>query len=100
VKTIRVQRLAREDIRSTARWYEYEREGIGERYLAAVAASFTILEAMSEVFVVVEEPNVRRCIVANPFQKHVIYYRATELEVSVLAVLHSARDVDTWKKRI
>jgi len=76
-------------------WYEGQRPGLGEEFLAAVDASLDTLEHFPEIFARVHG-EVRRAIVSR-FQ-YAVFYRVESKRVVVLSVLHTARDPKLWPR--
>jgi len=83
------------DLARAFRWYEQERAGLGEEFLAQAGASLDTIERLPEMFARVEQ-DVRRALVSRfPYG---IFYRVKPDRVVVLAVLHTARDPRLWPR--
>ena len=74
-------------------WYNGQRDGLGEEFLAAVNAAFDTIVRFPDIFARVHG-EVRRAIVSRfPFA---VFYRVETKHVIVLAVIHTARDPKIW----
>jgi plasmid stabilization system protein ParE len=74
-------------------WYNGQRNGLGEEFLAAVGAAFDAIERLPEVFARVHG-EVRRAVITR--FPYAVFYRVETKRVVVLAVLHTARDPKLW----
>lgn len=81
------------DLAGGYRWYEEQRAGLGEEFLAAVDASFDAIEEFPESFSSVRGI-VRRAIVHR--FPYAVFYHVEPKRVVILAVLHTARDPRLW----
>jgi plasmid stabilization system protein ParE len=94
-----MRREARADIAEAAAWYERREEGLGKRLTLEIVTAIDELSA---------DPfrhriRNRRLDVRSRFPKSFPYrivYRATEEVVTVIGVIHAARDEQTWRKRL
>src|SRR5450759_5000798 len=77
-------------------WYEAQRIGLGEEFLAAVDGSFDAIEQFPEMFARVYG-EVRRVILSR--FPYAIFYRIDPTQVVVLTVLHESRDPKLWPRR-
>lgn len=84
------------DLAGAYGWYEQQRTGLGEEFLAAVNASFDAIQEYPEMFARVDG-EIRRAIVAR--FPYAVFYRIEAKRLVVLAVLHMARDPKLWPKR-
>lgn len=74
-------------------WYNGQRDGLGEEFLAAVNTAFDTIERFPDIFARVHG-EVRRAVVSRfPFA---VFYRVEAKRVVVLTVLHTARDPKVW----
>lgn len=89
------RRAVGRDLASAYRWYEAQRTGLGEQFLAAVDASFDAIGRFPEMFSAVHG-DVRRAIVSR--FPYAVFYRVEPRQVLVLAVLHTARDPKMWPR--
>ena len=80
---------AKADIRRAAKWYEYQRKGLGREFVAEVDAALTRLQANPEQYEIVHR-EIRHAILRRfPYG---IFYRIRSTTISVFAVLHLKRD--------
>lgn len=78
------------------RWYEQQRAGLGDDFLAELDIVFRRLEQMPGMFQVIWQ-NVRRALPRRfPYG---VYYRIEQDRVEVLAVHHTRRDPTSWQGR-
>jgi len=89
------RRGAGRDLASAYGWYESQRTGLGEQFLAAVNASFDLIAQFPEMFAAVHG-DVRRAVVSR--FPYAVFYRVEPRQVVVLAVLHTARDPGRWPR--
>lgn len=81
------------DLAGAYGWYEEQRAGLGEEFLAAVDATFDAIERVPEMFRRVHG-EVRRANVSR--FPYAVFYRIDPKCVVVLTVLHTARDPKLW----
>ncbi|MFP4551110.1 MAG: type II toxin-antitoxin system RelE/ParE family toxin [Spirochaetales bacterium] len=97
MKRLVVRSIAESDIREAAQWFTRERgRHVAIDFLDAVEATFDRIREQSRMFAVVEH-DIRRAPVAR-FPYGVFYVDGSD-SVSVLAVMHLARDPATWERR-
>lgn len=88
-----IRRAVERDLSRAYRWYEQERTGLGELFLASVDRTLDAIEEFNERFVSVRG-DVRRATVSRfPYS---LFYRVEPTRVVVLRALHSARDPRRW----
>ena len=76
-------------------WYEKQRSGLGEEFLAAVQSTLHSVELYPGMFAHVHG-EVRRAIV--PRYPFAIFYLVEPSRVVVLRALHTARDPRLWPR--
>ncbi len=91
--TYELRPQALEDIVATARYYNGEQPGLGDRFVDAIEQALQRLKRFPEAAPIVHG-NVRR-IQALPFRFGVFYVVAPE-RIDVLRVLHLSRDPAVW----
>lgn len=96
-RELRLIPAAAEDIRCSAEWYESRRDGLGDEFITCVEACFDGIVRMPEMHEIIEQ-DIRRALVRR--FPYVVFYVITNHQITVYAVLHSARDSDKWKNRI
>lgn len=87
---------AERDMAEGCDWYERQRYGRGDEFVAAVGDVFDRLAANPRMHQVVRK-DVRRAVVTGfPW---VVFYRALTDRVSVIAVHDARSDPNRWKRR-
>lgn len=81
------------DLANGRAWYDGQRAGLGEEFLAAVDAVFETIERFPDIFARVHG-EVRRAVVSR--FPYAVFYRIEPERIVVLAVLHTARDPRLW----
>lgn len=76
-------------------WYNEQRDGLGEEFLAAVDTVFDTIEKYPEIFARIHG-EVRRAVLSRV--PYVVFYRVESKRVAVLTVLHTARDPKVWPR--
>lgn len=76
-------------------WYNEQRDGLGEEFLAAVDTVFDTIEKYPEIFARIHG-EVRRAVLSR--FPYVVFYRVESKRVVVLTVLHTARDPKVWPR--
>jgi len=89
------RRRSQHDLAAGYDWYQEQRPGLGEEFLAEVLATLKSVERFPELFAHVHG-EVRRSVVARfPFA---VFYVIEPQRVVVLRVLHTARDPRLWPR--
>lgn len=95
-KTLILSPEARAEFDSSYDFYESRQEGLGEAFADSVNAVFKRIEV---------SPQCHRCVV-NDIRRAVVskfpycvYYREESDTVRVIAVFHTKRDPNIWKRR-
>ena len=88
-----VYRAQGRDLAGAYGWYEEQRAGLGEEFLAAVDTTFDAIERIPEMFRRVHG-EVRRANVSR--FPYAVFYRIDPKSVVVLTILHTARDPKLW----
>ena len=84
------------EIDDAYRWYEQQRPGLGDDFLAALEEGFNRIRQTPEVHAVIYR-DVRRGLPRRfPYG---IYYRVHPDRVEAIAVQHSRRDPSAWQSR-
>ncbi len=86
-----------DEVDEAYRWYEHQRTGLGDDFLAAIEAVYNHLQTTPEVHQLVYK-DIRRTL-ARRFP-YVIYYRLHPDRVEVVSVHHSRRDPARWQARV
>ncbi|MGE3803236.1 MAG: type II toxin-antitoxin system RelE/ParE family toxin [Gemmataceae bacterium] len=94
--------VAEREIQRVVSWYEGERPGLGFEFLAELASYYRLIEENPASFPKTEtySPRTReiRRAVLSRFS-YVIYYEVRPDEILVLAVSHSSRRPNYWRRR-
>jgi plasmid stabilization system protein ParE len=91
-----VRPLAEADIDSAAQWYETERQGLAGRFLTDLDRMFKRMAESPFQFPAISG-EVRRALM-HTFP-YAVYFRASDEEILVLAVLHLRRNPRIWRAR-
>ena len=88
---------ARDDIDATYASYEQQQVGLGDRFLEKLREKVDQISANPLLYAILHQ-DVR----AAPLRRfpYVIYYRADDTMVLILAVLHGRRSSQAWQRRI
>lgn len=95
--TLRLLRLATAEFAEASDWYEGRKRGRGMAFTIAVDRVLIQISSDPERYPVTDD-EVREASV--PGYPYVIYYRILEIEIEVLAVFHTSRDPEVWRRRI
>jgi plasmid stabilization system protein ParE len=86
-----------DEVDTAYRWYEQQRVGLGDDFLAALEDVYQRLQQTPEVHQVIYQ-EVRRALPRRfPYY---VYYRVHADRVEVIAVQHSRRDPADWQSRV
>jgi plasmid stabilization system protein ParE len=85
------------EIDEAHRWYEQQRTGLGDDFLAALEEVFQRLQQTPQVHQVVYR-DVRRDLPRR--FPYAVYYRLHADRVEVIAVQHTRRDPAHWQSRV
>ena len=91
-----VRPAAESDLVDARRWYEEQREGLGDDLLLCVEETLDRIRRMPEL----NAPGyrgIRRALIRR--FPYVVYYRFDGSMISVLAVMHGRRDPKDWQSR-
>jgi len=85
------------DIDAAYRWYEQQRAGLGDEFLAELDVVFRRLEKMPQIHQFVRG-DVRRALLRRfPFA---VFYRIHSDRVEIIAVHDCRRDPAIWQSRV
>ena len=87
---------AERDIEEAREWYGQRSPGVEPRFSDALAAALEIVVSHPLAFPEIER-GIRRARVST--FPYVVYYLPKRDTVRVLAVVHTSRHPDTWKRR-
>jgi plasmid stabilization system protein ParE len=100
MKRLVVFELALQDQEETIDFYtNHEGPDLAIRYFHALKRAFSLLVVKPHLgtargFRIAELDGVRWLPLASPFQKHLVFYRATRETVEVIRVLHASRNIE------
>jgi toxin ParE1/3/4 len=84
------------DLATAQSWYEQQRSGLGEEFIAEVSAAFDRISEMPQMYAMAWE-EIRSCRLRR--FPYIAYYRLFSDRIEVLAVLHGSRAPVTWQIR-
>jgi plasmid stabilization system protein ParE len=93
---LRIRSDARRDIISARDWYGRQGSGLGQRFEEELAAALSSIEEQPFLYAAVYR-DVRRAMTRR--FPYAIYFIVENDRLSVLRVLHQARDPRTWQSR-
>ncbi len=91
-----VRPAAAADIEEAYRWYEQQRAGLGEEFLAAVDSILGAIVAHPTTYPVIHREARRALLRRFPYA---VFFRSYGETVVVLACMHGRRDPSRWKGR-
>lgn len=94
---IAYRRKARVEYDAAFNRYEWQRPGLGVRFVAAIDKRLGVIAADPLRYAVVYK-DVREADVVG-FKKYRIYYIAEPARILVLSVFHTSRNPLVWKRR-
>jgi toxin ParE1/3/4 len=87
---------AEHDIQSAFEWYESQRTGLGEEFLAALRERLEAVRRFPESDPILYR-DIRRAVMSR--FPYLIFYVVRPTRVAVLAVVHHARNPAVWPRR-
>src|SRR5882672_914536 len=87
---------AENDIQSVFEWYESQRPGLGDQFLAAVRERLDAVRSFPEANPIVYRGTRRAVVSRFPY---LIFYVVRPTRIAVLAILHHARNPAVWPRR-
>jgi plasmid stabilization system protein ParE len=84
-----VREAAEVDLEQTRRWYNEQREGLGDEFLVSIAEAFTRLEEDPERYRMLYKGFRRVLVERFPYK---VFYQVKRNNVIVFRVLYHARD--------
>ena len=91
-----VDPAAAREIDAAVGWYDEQSEGLGLEFLRAVTAVFASVCRAPQQFPRVRGQTRRALVRRFPYG---VFFRESETEVVVLAVVHAHRDPQVWRSR-
>jgi plasmid stabilization system protein ParE len=95
-RTLALRLEARDEIDEAFTWFEEQRVGLGHEFLDDLRECLELIRAKPEWYAV-----LYRGIRAKPFRRfpYVVYFRASDKRVDVVAVQHGHRNPRGWRWR-
>lgn len=84
------------DVEEAYLWYENQRPGLGEEFLAAIKETIETLTANPEGFSVVHRQTRRALLRRFPYG---IYFRIIDDQIVIVACMHGRRNPRRWQSR-
>lgn len=101
-KPLRLERAARDELRSSVRWYEDQRPGLGDDFLDALESAFERVTRLGidcrPVFDVPADIGARR-VRLDRFPYAVVFIELPD-HIRVLAIAHDRRRPGYWINRL
>lgn len=97
MKRVVVRRAAAADIEDAYEWYEPQRPGLGEEFLAALQSTQSRVLEQPEAYPVLHR-GTRRALVPQRFP-YGLFYRVYGETIVVVACMHAKRDPRRWQRR-
>jgi len=97
VKRVVVRPAAAADIEDAYRWYETQRPGLGEEFLAALTSTQDRILEHPEAYPLLHR-DTRRALIPERFP-YGLFYRIYGDTIVVVACMHAKRDPRRWQRR-
>lgn len=97
MKQVIVRPAAAADIEDAYQWYESQRPGLGEEFLAALSLTRDRVLEHPEAFPVLHR-DTRRVLIPRRFP-YGLFYRIYGDTIIVVACMHAKRDPRRWQRR-
>ncbi len=103
MKPIRYEDEAEEELRNALHWYEDREEELGHRFFASLKEAEACIQHAPEAWQPVpgtrqKQPPLRRKVVDG--FPYLVVYLELETEIRVIAIAHSKRRPDYWRRRL
>ena len=96
MKELLLRPAAAADLEGAFLWYEEQRPGLGDEFLAAVHATLDTIAESPHRFPVVHRDTRRALVRRFPYG---VFYRFVDDTVFVVACFHASRDPKRWARR-
>lgn len=93
---LRFRLEAAEDVDAAKAWYEEQRSGLGDDFVASLEAVIELVTEFPEAFPEIAMAHRRAHLHRFPYA---VYYRLDRDVIDVLACLHTSRSPDAWRAR-
>lgn len=91
-----IRPIAAAEIDEAYLWYESQRTGLGEEFLAEVNGTLDTIREIPELYAVMHRDTRRAMLVRFPYS---LLYRLVNKQVIVVACFHGKRDPKRWQGR-
>jgi plasmid stabilization system protein ParE len=85
-----------EDVEAAKAWYNEQRDGLGDDFVAALENAIRLIVEFPEAFPEIAARHRRALLHRFPYA---LYYRVEGDVLEVLACLHGSRSPETWRSR-
>ena len=85
------------DIDEAFQWYQQQRQGLGEEFLAALRSTLTVILAHADLYPVIRRDTRRALLRRFPYG---VFYRVYPDVIVVVACMHARRDPKRWRSRV
>ena len=93
---VRFRTEAASDVTSAREWYDTQRPGLGDDFVAALEHIIDLVTELPEAFPEIAAGHRRALLGRFPYA---LYYRVDGQVVDVVACLHTRRTADSWRRR-
>jgi len=92
---------AKAEVRSAANWYNKEREGLGNEFVADIHLALDAIERAPEVYPHMETTRTKRNLRRYLLQRfpYMLIYELRQDAIVVVAVSHASRRPNYWLRR-
>lgn len=92
---------AKAEVRSAANWYEREREGLGDEFVADIRLALDAIERAPETYPHIETTRTKRNLRRYLLHRfsYTLIYELRQDEIVVVAVSHARRRPNYWLRR-
>lgn len=92
---------AKAEVRSAANWYDRERDGLGDEFVADVHLALDAIERAPEIHPHVETTRTKRNLRRYLLHRfpYMLVYELRQDEIVVVAVSHARRRPNYWLRR-
>ena len=94
---VRLRPVALGELTDAWRWYEEQREGLGDEFRACVDAAMAEIARAPLAWPCVRGDARRRVVRRFPYA---VIYLVEPSHIEVLAVFHTSRDPKQWQRRV
>ncbi len=96
MRSLELRLAAVADLDEAHWWYEGQKPGLGDEFLAAMSECFDSICDQPEQFPIVHRDQRRALVHRFPY---LVFFRAHSESVVIFAVCHAARDPRRWQTR-